>query len=191
MKKNRFLTFLFSIIPGCGLMYVGYLKKGLQFMLTFVLVCIFFNIFTIFSRSFFLLLPCVWFYQMFDTMHTVVRMKKQGIELPEDDGFYLPDVFISLSSAQRMRATKMTAVILALAGSFNLVSVVLNALRRCSWIDQGILYTIDYVVLKNLFPATISIILIIIGIKLFRGNKVKKTNAKDVFIDKDGTVTWK
>ncbi len=36
-KKNRFLTFCFSCIPGAGEMYLGFMRKGVSTMLLFVL----------------------------------------------------------------------------------------------------------------------------------------------------------
>lgn len=39
-KKNRFLTFCFSCIPGAGEMYMGFFKTGLSLMLLFVLIIV-------------------------------------------------------------------------------------------------------------------------------------------------------
>ena len=35
MKKNLFLTFCFSFIPGAGQMYQAYMKRGLSIMIIF------------------------------------------------------------------------------------------------------------------------------------------------------------
>lgn len=191
MSKNGFLTFLFSTIPGCGLMYLGYMKKGLQIMMMFAVagfIGAFFASYQItwIGGIFWLLLPVIWFYQMFDAMHTVSRMKNQGIELPADDGFYLPDRMIRFSLAQNRTAAKIVAGILILVGSLSLITGVLNNLLRYSWIDHEILELINSAIRHNLIPAIVSIILIIAGIKLLKGGKVKKL---DSIPDKEGDLT--
>ena len=37
-KKNRFWLFVFSLLPGAGHMYMGFMKMGLSFMLGFMLM---------------------------------------------------------------------------------------------------------------------------------------------------------
>jgi TM2 domain-containing membrane protein YozV len=83
------------MIPGCGLMYLGYMKKGLQTMFIFAASCFLAYSFmelrlSWISALFLMLLPIIWFYQLFDTMHTVSRMKREKIDFPQDDGFYMP-----------------------------------------------------------------------------------------------------
>jgi len=196
MHKNRFPTFLFSIIPGCGLMYLGYMKKGLQVMLMFAATCFigsFFSNYSIgwFGALFFLLLPIIWFYQMFDAMHTVARMKNQGIELPADDGFYLLDNILRFSPTQNWTRTtaKIIAGILISVGSFSLVLGTLNTLLRYSLFDektQKILHLINNAIRHDLIPAIVSIVLIIAGIRLLRGMGTKKT---DNFSDMKGDLS--
>ena len=36
-KKSRFLTFCFSLLPGAGEMYMGFMRMGLSLMLLFIL----------------------------------------------------------------------------------------------------------------------------------------------------------
>ena len=38
MRKSRFLTFLFGMIPGAGQMYLGYMKRGVSLMGAFAVV---------------------------------------------------------------------------------------------------------------------------------------------------------
>ena len=37
-KKNRFLTFCFSMLPGAAEMYMGFMKTGVSLMSLFMLV---------------------------------------------------------------------------------------------------------------------------------------------------------
>ena len=176
MNKNKFLTFIMSIIPGCGLMYLGYMKKGLQVMLLFATSC-FMAYFVAYLRYFewimaifIFLLPVIWFYQMFDSMHTVSRMQREGIEVPSDDGFYVPQKAGMLSPA----ITKIVAVIFILAGSFGIIFGFLDNAYYLFHYETAeiIVRTIRH----YLIPAIVSIALIIAGIKLLRGSKPMKTD---------------
>ena len=178
MRKNRFLTFLFSLVPGCGLMYLGYMKKGLQIMaMTAVSIFLgaFFSSLHIgwFGAIFFAAIPIIWFYQMFDAMHTISRMKDQGVGLPEDDGFYLPEKLERFSPAQNRMAAKILAVSLIVIGCVSLVSGVLNNLWLYP-VNHQIVQVINTAIRNNLIPGIVSIILIIAGIKLLTGSKSKK-----------------
>ncbi|MEN8906731.1 MAG: hypothetical protein ABF289_12310 [Clostridiales bacterium] len=67
MKKNSFLKFVFSFVPGAAHMYLGYMKLGSQLMLLFftsifLSTWISFSIFTIF-------IPLIWFYSFFDVLN--------------------------------------------------------------------------------------------------------------------------
>jgi hypothetical protein len=175
MQKNKFLTFLFSLIPGCGLMYLGYMKKGLQIMAMFAAAGFsgfFFSSlrFGWFEGLFFLLLPIIWFYQLFDSMHTVARMRNQGIELPADDGFILPEKMEKFSPAQNRTTAKTIAGILIAVGSFSLAMNIIDSLWRLP-IDRQVLSFISHAIRVNLIPAIVSVVLIVIGIKLLKGRK--------------------
>ena len=183
MNRNRFLAFLFSLVPGCGLMYLGYMKKGLQFMATFAAAGFIggflLEYFDWFGILFFVTLPIIWFYQMFDAMHTVERMKNHGIELPADDGFIIPKKVNRFSLAQNRMVAKIVAGILILVGSVSLVTRALNILGRHPMFESRILSAINSAILYNLVPAIVSIILIIIGIMLLKGGKIKKMKDED------------
>ena len=38
-QKNKILMFLFSLIPGAGQMYMGFMKQGLSLMTIFATLC--------------------------------------------------------------------------------------------------------------------------------------------------------
>ena len=184
MNKNRFLTFLFSLIPGCGLLYLGYMKKGSQVMLTAIAAGLLGGFFSSYSITilgvlFFLLLPVIWFYQMFDAMHTVARMKDQGVSLPEDDGFILPEKLTRFSPIQNRTIAKVIAAILIVVGAVSLASGVLNNLWHYPGIDHEVMRIISDAVRYNLVPAIVSIVLIVVGIRLLRGGKAKKAEVID------------
>lgn len=80
MEKNRFLTFLFSLIPGAGHMYLGLMKKGVSLMLVFGLVFSLCNFLHFGLISF--ILPVIWFYCFFDSL-TLSRFNAQDRAIDE------------------------------------------------------------------------------------------------------------
>ena len=180
MKKSRFLAVLFSLIPGCGLMYLGYMKKGLQNMLLFVAAgymayfaqVIFFDWITVF---FLFLLPVLWFYQMFDSMHSLTRMRKEEIEIPADDGFLFPEHLFVIQPMNNRTVAKAAAVVLITVGLIGILYGALNNLHYViGWETQ---HWILSMVRSYLAPLFASLVLIIIGIRLLKGNK--NNNASD------------
>ena len=62
-KKNKLLTFLWSLIPGAGEMYLGFFKMGTSLMALFLLLLSFSGFLNFYVLS--LLSPVVWFYMLF------------------------------------------------------------------------------------------------------------------------------
>ena len=184
MKKSGFWTLVLSLIPGGGLMYLGYLKKGLQYMLmfggSFWLALLFDNMFRYqmgdWIMSLFIIVAVViWLFQFFDAMHTRVRMKRLEIDVPADDGFFYPQNLFTNSPLKKISAAKSFAAVLIVLGSAWLLSLVMDMARR---------YLIDeirvYVERANqyLFPVLISLGLMVAGFRLLRGGK-KRNGGSD------------
>lgn len=81
---NKIYTALLSLVPGAGHMYLGLMKKGLQFMFIFFGSVIITDL--IYSaRSFTVLNIVVWFYAFFDAYHS--RRKLELGRAVEEDLF--------------------------------------------------------------------------------------------------------
>lgn len=83
-KKSRFLTFIFSLLPGAGEMYMGFMKRGISTMSIFCL-CILFASWLNISPIIYLI-PIVWFYSFFSVNN--IR------SMPDDEFYALEDEFI-------------------------------------------------------------------------------------------------
>lgn len=66
-KKNGFWTFIFSLIPGAGEMYMGFFKQGLSLMGLCAIVSIVASFLGI--EELMILLPLIWFYSFFHVHH--------------------------------------------------------------------------------------------------------------------------
>lgn len=83
-KKNKFLTFCFSLIPGAGEMYLGFYKMGISLMVLFSALCFIVSYLDI--NSTILFLPVIWFYSFFH-VHNLNA-------LPDEEFYALEDNWI-------------------------------------------------------------------------------------------------
>ncbi len=81
MKKNLFLTFCFSFIPGAGQMYQAYMKRGVSIMSLFAIFC---AITASTGMAIFAIpLPIIYAYSFFDTYN--IRNKIEDGKENDDD----------------------------------------------------------------------------------------------------------
>ena len=66
-QKGKFLTFCFSLVPGAGQMYLGFMKQGLSLMTVFAALCAFSTWLAI--GPLLLFAPIIWFYSFFDVIN--------------------------------------------------------------------------------------------------------------------------
>ena len=85
-KKRGFWTFCFSLIPGAGEMYLGFMKRGVSMMCLFLGWFAFCGV-TGFSIGM-CLLPVMWFYSFFQ-VHNLVSLPDEEFYQQEDDYLFL------------------------------------------------------------------------------------------------------
>ena len=69
-KKNKFFTFIFSLLPGAAEMYMGFMKNGLSMMVMFFISFVPMILFD--YMEFMMLLSIVlWFYGFFYAMNSL------------------------------------------------------------------------------------------------------------------------
>ncbi len=113
-KKSGFWTFVFSLIPGAGEMYMGFFKHGSSVMLTFfMIICV--AGYLDFPVVLFLL-PVLWFYSFFH-VHSLKHLPDEEFYALEDEVFFP----FSASSGLDMKALaekyrKPAAILLILIG---------------------------------------------------------------------------
>lgn len=166
-KKNGFLTFIFSLIPGAGEMYMGFFKQGISIM------CIFFGLAAMSSYlmmgPMMFLLPVIWFYSFFHV---------HNLRALSDEEFYsMEDKFLISFDEQSIKkqfgaekTRKILAAILIFWGGFALWDTFANYIRdildtlgvQSSWI---------YGILNDIPRTVFSIAIIMVGVYLIRGKK--------------------
>ena len=166
-KKSGFLTFIFSLIPGAGEMYMGFFKQGLSLMLLVFLDCAvgsFFNI-----EFMIMILPIIWLYSFFHVHH--LR------SLPLEEFYMVEDKFLFLDNIGEYKQNwnvstkKVVAVILVIMGVMMLWNTFISTL---SWFlpdfFREILWKMEYFLPRVVMGAAI----LYVGFKMLKGNPIKK-----------------
>lgn len=90
-RRNGFLTFLTSLIPGVGYMYLGLMRKGIEAFLVFLLLPRVLDLFT-FGVVGHLVGLVIWCYTFIDTYH-IAHLIDSGVRVEDTD--FLLDKFDS------------------------------------------------------------------------------------------------
>ena len=176
-KKRGFWTFCFSLIPGAGEMYLGFMKRGLSMM------CLFLGWFAFCGATGFnigmCLLPVMWFYSFFQ-VHNLVSLPDEEFYQQEDDYiFFHMDKIVGVDKWERGKV-KFIAVALIFIGGYTIV----NTLWHSFWgILPGWLYDELYVIRDGVPRIVISLILVAFGVYLIRGKKEKLDKEPEVVYD--------
>lgn len=172
-KKNQFLTFCFSLLPGAGQMYMGFMKRGLSLMFSFFFLIFLSSWLNI--GSLLLVLPIVWFFAFFDT-HNLRSMPDEEFEKLKDDYIILPDLARKNSEFLYSRYRKVLAVVLIIIGFdllwHNFIELFLGYL-------PAQLYSFLIRLTDTLPQIIIGIAIIALGVILIRGKK-KELDASEL-----------
>ena len=168
-KKSGFWTFIFSLFPGAGEMYLGFLRQGTSIMI------LFFGIFALtagFNLNFLMfLLPVVWCYSFFHT-HNLRSMPDEEFYALEDHFLFLDpedDFYTSKKVYYFFRKHKTIAAwILVILGATLLWNSLLDYLYQ---ILPESLYNILYSFSYNLPQLFLALLFIALGFYLINGKK--------------------
>lgn len=153
-KRNGFLTFWFSCLPGAGQMFMGFTKEGVSLM------TIFFGLIALISwlklDAVIFILPVVWCYAFFDAMNKN--------SLPDEEFFKLQDHYILINAMEEFDVffhnkykRVVLAVVFIIIGFHMLFQNLLSLLEM-----SGIIISEEvYLVVSEYIPQTIIAILII------------------------------
>lgn len=167
-RKGKFLTFCFSLLPGAGHMYLGFMKQGLSLMTLFfgaIFITVYLNI-----GALGLFLPIIYFYSFFDVINKNALCDEDFYALEDK---YLFDLdFHELKGLLQGRFRPVIAVILILIGVQMLLSNCYHLLLGIlpGSIADGIYRTL--MPFLNRVPQLITALFIIaVGIHLIKGKK--------------------
>lgn len=156
-KKNRFLTFLCSLVPGAGEMYMGFMKMGLSLLTIFmgiIVLAAFSNIDELLFVAF-----IVWIYSFFHANNLA--------GMPDEDFQELEDKYIPASLEEQSLSRNLQKLIAGLLIFFGIILLGENIIGMLPDFLWEYLSPLQYY-----FPRIIvAVILILLGIKLIQGKK--------------------
>ncbi|MHC1686016.1 MAG: hypothetical protein AB6733_24325 [Clostridiaceae bacterium] len=123
MRQNGFLTFIFSLIPGAGMMYMGLTRMGAEILLIFLGAAMLGDMI---SFPAFLIMVPLWFYSFFKT-YEYGRKIERG-EYIQDKSILFGEGNV-MSTMSNNSGIKIFAVILIIFGSLSLVNRIFQELN--------------------------------------------------------------
>lgn len=163
-KKNWFFAFCFSLIPGAGQMYLGFMKMGLSLMLWFGLIISITVLFNFGIGAVFIVV--IWFYSFFLT-HNIRAMSDEEFYLLEDK--YLLPGNVKLFEVELLKKYhKAAAAILILLGISMVWNNLFHLIRR--YLPQAIADFAEYCS-YTMPQVIIGVGIMIAGIVMIRGKK--------------------
>lgn len=164
-KRSNFLTFVFSLLPGAGHMYMGFMKIGLSFMAAFFFVIFLSSWLDIGPLLF--ILPLLWFYSFFDCINKRYSTDEEFLLL-EDSYLFSLDKFVRLDKDIFQKHRALSGILLLFLGGYLIWNNTLHLLSR--YIPQEAYDAINN--LTRLAPQIIiGLAIVAAGIKLIVGKK--------------------
>lgn len=164
-KKSRFLTFVFSMLPGAGHMYIGFMKIGVSFMSMFFFFIFLSSWLSIGPLLF--ILPLIWFYSFFDCANRS-SLDDEQLLLLEDKYLFSLDKLVKLDKNIFEKRRLAVGVLLLLLGVYLVANNILDVLER--YIPYEI-YSIIYYSMRQAPQVIIGVAIVAIGARLIMGKK--------------------
>ena len=166
-KKNKFLAFVFSFLPGAGEMYMGFMKQGVSLM-TMFFACI---MISAWMRADILIMIgiVIWCYSFFH-VHNLRFLPEEQFQSVEDKilvPFNSEDLKVDFHISNK-RIRTVGAWFLIVLGASMLWNYVLDII---SYYLPEAVWDIYYRVCYDLPEAVVAVLIIWIGIRLIKGKK--------------------
>ena len=176
-KKNKFLTFFFSLMPGAAHMYMGFSKIGISLMGGFFFIIFLASTFNLDAALF--LLPIIWFYSFFDANN---KNSTDDVEFYQLEDDYL--IHISqIDQFQKLWDKKgniVIALVLIFGGIYLLVNPIMNKILDSNLLSPD---EADFIwsIYRMIPQCVLAICIILFGIRLIRGKKqeLEETEGSD------------
>ncbi len=164
--KSRFWSLLFALIPGCGQMYLGFMKRGLSLMIYCaipVLLSAMGNLDILFLGA-----VIVWAYSFFDALNLRALDPETLAAIPDE--LLVPGNLPQLQFKSD-KIYKTAGILLILVGAYSIWNMIFWTLYNDLYDYEPYLAHIIYAV-NNLVPRLlISVAIIWLGIRLTRSKK--------------------
>ena len=164
-KKNKFLTFVFSMLPGAGHMYMGFMKLGISLMSAFFFLVFLSSWLNIGPLMF--ILPILWFYSFFDCLNKSYAGDEEFLSF-EDTYLFSLDQILKMDKEMFQKRRLFAGILLLLLGIYLVWNNFLGLIAR--YMPNAAYQTL--IDLTRDFPQVIvGIAIIAAGAKLIIGKK--------------------
>lgn len=168
-KRNRFLLFLCSFVPGMGEMYLGFMKMGVSLMLGFAILT---ALVAIMEIGVFAIFPVVMYvYSFFHANHLGAMSDEDFANMPDRYFYGLGNDMEEIKGVLAGKK-KAAAVVMIVIGVIMLWNVAFDWLFGMLGADNVFLREISYFVNNDLPRLIFAFAVIWIGLRLIRGGKV-------------------
>ena len=164
-KKNAIFTFIFSLVPGAGEMYMGFMKQGVSLMAMFFAIIAISAWVRADALAFIGII--IWCYSFFH-VHNLRSLPDEEFQKVEDRiivPFNNEELHFNITN-QRIRS--VGAVLMILFGASLLWNYVLDIL---GWILPHEIWDIVWSICYDLPEAIIAVLIIWLGVRLIKGKK--------------------
>jgi len=166
-EKSKFLTFGFSLMPGAGHMYLGFMKMGISLMAVFFLLIFLSSWLSIGPLLY--VLPLIWFYSFFDCMNKRYSTDEEFLLL-EDNYLFSLDELVKIDKDILKKHRLLSGILLVLLGIYLIWNNLINSLGLNGFISNEVYNAIN--VATSVAPQIIiGIVIIVVGAKLIIGKK--------------------
>ena len=167
-KKNRFWLFVFSLCPGAGHMYIGFMRTGLSFMLGFLLSLAVVSITNIGALA---VIPITVYVYAFFHANNIGGLDDEEFAAMEDKylfGFADMDQYrLKLDRKSR----NIAAAVLIILGISMLWNVGFGIIGDYVVWDNPVIRVIYYTLRDDVPRVVIALVIIWVGVRLLRGKK--------------------
>ena len=187
-KKNRFWLFVFSLLPGAGHMYMGFMKMGLSFMLGFMLMI---GVIGITNISVFLVFAITLYIYSFFHANNIGGLDDEAFTALEDEYLFgIGEWDCSRFKIKLDRKSRnIAAVVCIVLGVSMLWNVAFGMLRNYVGWDNPYIRAVYYFMRNELPRAVIALAIIWFGVLLLRGKKADIVEPEKVE-EKEEPVRW-
>lgn len=162
-KKNRFLTFCFSLLPGAGEMYMGFMRMGVSLMLIFFLAILIPSILRLDGLIPFAIL--IWFYGFFHTNHLAALSDEEFAQIEDTYLFEMDTLANGKDFVQKYH--KWVAGGLIVAG----IILLWNSATDIMFSRFPAVYEVMRLIGGYVPRVLVAIVIIVIGINMIKGKK--------------------
>lgn len=166
-KRNKFFTFLCSLLPGAGEMYMGFMKQGISLMSAFFLVWAVSDLLNLPELLF--ITPVIWFYSFFH-VHNLNSMADEEFYALEDDYLIRRNSFPFMNRSWIEQNHRIVAGALIILGAILLWNYLMDflymAMGAFSFSER--MYILLHAFGDFSLRALFSVCIIVLGVQLIR-----------------------